>query len=95
MASEPCAQCGWTNSEELKYCVGCGVYRSDGIDRPRSAVTPSQVGVGHDGSAQLMIGTTRVLILSVLGPVSAITRWRNGTATNCIWSTLAAWEGGL
>ena len=66
MASEPCAQCGWTNSEELKYCVGCGVYRSNGIDPPRSAVTPAQMGVDHDGSPQLMIGTSRVLILSVL-----------------------------
>ena len=66
MASEPCAQCGGTNSEGLKYCVGCGVPRNDGIDTSQSRPAPAQVGVDHESSAQLIIGTTRVVALSLL-----------------------------
>ena len=66
MGSEPCAQCGWTNSEGLNYCGGCGVSRNDGIDVSQSPTTPAQVGVNHDSSTQLIIGTTRAVALSLL-----------------------------
>lgn len=64
MATEPCAQCGWTNSEGFKYCTACGVSKKDRIDVSPSP--PVQVGVDDDVSTQLMIGMTRVVVLSVL-----------------------------